>query len=220
MNLAAKRMDDLENILTLPYKEALTKLSKLKTSMDKEIYFYNLGMLHYKNNEFSLAKLNFIQAKALGFEDRDSFILLKEVDRNLNVQNIENKKMIIEDHIFDLTYRLHPESFIYIGTLFVLISLACSFRKVSKLLILFFSFLGILIGGWGYFYKFNYDKVVLLKQKSLRQGPSKIFEPIFELPKGGHFIMNKTYENWGHIIYPSSYRGWIKTDKEEYYYYE
>ena len=40
-------------------------------------------------------------------------------------------------------------------------------------------------------------------------------EDSFELPAGVEYTISKHYKNWGYILYPAKYNGWLQLDEKE-----
>lgn len=194
------------------WQGACEVLKNEKNLIDHSVFYYNQGFCHYKNGELVLARENLLKAKKMGFDSYRLEKIEKDIVKNLNIEYLEESEKIevIKKNIaiLDIEYFIIAALFFSITT-FLLLKKNLNVKKILLILILFF--LPVLIKD---LFFSNLKQFMAMDTIKVHSGPSDIFEPSYEIPRGTELYLSfKNEDNkWIQVFYPSKVRGWIKKE--------
>jgi hypothetical protein len=202
-----------ELYLKKQYDEALDALLKHKDSFDSGLFHYNLGSVYLKMGNVGAARYNLEKSKDSGFS-------LGLVNKNINIikQNVNVVGLEKSDSIYEqaIGFSINKSSYL-VGTVFLLcaivVLLLAIFKKIKSwsIIIGLLLFLSIPVS-LKVFVDKRFDRAVALRDLSLHEGPSKIYEESGEIRAGSKVIIGKSVNGWLFVKYPESVAGWVKRD--------
>lgn len=197
-------------------------LENNRLSIENSVYFYNQGVVSYKLNELPLARFYFEKAISEGMEETAVYKNLNSVKQDLGVESIETPSFfdIAQGNIYSL---MSQDTQILIWIVITLIFIFMGiFKKIKTNFYYFGSIVFFVSTSIIYFFVGPNSKTlspneeaIIIKQTSLYEGPSAVFEQLGSLPPGLKVKIEQSKNEWAKIIKPQSVRGWIKIDNDE-----
>jgi hypothetical protein len=200
------------------FKKAADYLLQNKGYFDSGIFHYNLGTTYAKLEEFGAARFHLEKAQSLGFYNSALNNNLQFIKTRIVAEDLSNSDSFY-DQFIDSSLAL-PGTLYYTMTL-VLIVLALTIFRFAKnaAKIWAFSFLFLSLIPLAYFnlYLNNIHTAVVLKDASILEGPSKIFQEKGKIKAGAKIILGDQKEEWFFIKYPISLTGWVSKNDLGFY---
>ncbi|WP_412473907.1 tetratricopeptide repeat protein [Halobacteriovorax sp. YZS-1-1] len=191
------------------YKDLLIKNKSL--FIDAQ-YFYNLGTAYLKLEDLGAARLYLEKSYQLGQQD-------KLVTNNIDYIKTQYDLGSQEYNLVAKGLNIPSVYYTSITLVLLLIVLVLNWRtKIHKgiIFILFIVSLSPAIFNSIYL-KATYNNAVVMKDTQVHEGPSAIFEHNQQAREGLRVIISKVNEGWSFIYWPSSVKGWVKSDSIETY---
>lgn len=204
-----KKSYETENFL-----EAKNLLLSNKELFESNVFFFNLGIVEFRLENYAYSKLLLNRAQVNGLESEQSKEILKTINTNLSITRAQDP-VTIKDHLISTTHFVGVDIIIIISSLLILVTLIKLkeiYGLTLKLLAIVFVSLPLV---WSLNFKLRFEDFVSLTNKEVREGPSNIFTDSFNLPEGIKYTISKRYKDWVFITYPNKYSGWIKFSYEE-----
>lgn len=200
-------MEEFKNFyLESKFDEALEWLKNHKQEMSSEVFHYNYGTTLLKKGEFPAARYHFEIAKKMGLNNSELKANLE--NSKIPVKNYENSENFFEGLTFYSTEISPDVFFLASSVLFFVGVLVYKFIR-SKVLAIVLAVFAFSLVSFKTFYVDKKMTGVLLKETSLREGPSEVFSSSNNLPAGVKVILEKKYQDWVFIIYPQKMTGWV-----------
>lgn len=193
------------------WKKAEGLLEKHKEEFDAGVYYYNLGIIKFKEKDFVSSRIALEMAQKNAFESILLDDALEEVKENLSAYAIENISPWgkVEINFIELPVQLYLSITVMILISFLLLKNKLE-SVVTKVFWILFAFLPLL------FKLFLFPEVETIVTKAdvpIYLGPSKVFEKVSELPPGIKIYVKKEEANnkkWLNVLYPKSLQGWME----------
>ncbi len=190
------------------YPNSLMELEKLRGDISPGVWHFNAGTLKAKMMNLPEARYHFLEAKLNGFQDDRLDENLSLVEEQLDVKSLE-KPLELYDYAVKFSFWAQNGFFTMLSLLFLLTGLLILKRKKNFAVLGFTVFLislPLILGQWTK----SWDKAVTLSPREVMDGPSGIFGSRGELP-AGILIVTRRSGDWKEILYPSRFKGWIKS---------
>lgn len=195
------------------YQEALDFLRK-NNIFSNDIQLYNLGLLNFKTQNYSQAKLLLERAKNNGFDSPEVSKLLADSNSSLGIVEAQSANTLKDSLIYN-TQRVNVD-LLMVSSLIAVLILVINLKRISALFLrIALLIIFILPLAWSVVYKLSYNSYIALEDRQVRAGPSRMFDDSFVMPTGIKYIISKKYKNWGYITYPDKYSGWVILDTKE-----
>jgi tetratricopeptide (TPR) repeat protein len=196
------------------YKAAINHLLQNKQQFSSGIFHYNLGTCYSKLADYGTARYHFEKAIKAGLYNSAISNNLKFVKANLDVDDLSTSTHL-PDQFMDLSLSIPREAYYTTSLVFILLlALAMRFKKVTRktiaVICLMFALVPIF---YAQFYLNTVNSAVALKDISLLEGPSKIFQEKGKLRAGSKIILGEYKDGWFLVKYPESLSGWISKDQ-------
>ena len=189
------------------FAKAQSILQSHRQDVEPELWHYNMGTVKAQLKSWAEARFHFLEAQAHGLTGAEAN--LRIVEKNLEVQRLE-KPLSVQDYFVQLSLgatNLGATTFVSLVILIVglwhlrrrwSLGLGALYGVLLSLPLIF----GLWVSQW--------PKGVALESATLLEGPSVIFGTRAELPAGVLVVFRQEGE-WKEVIYPSRFRGWIKS---------
>jgi hypothetical protein len=190
------------------YDKAFVQLEKMRETMDKSVFHYNMGLVSQKLGKLSVSRYHFEKALISGLSNDDIRENLNLIRKELRVETLE-KKDSLNDYFYSSKYIFNSQYVLAVGLILVLVILFFSKRikkylSVILIITIFASILSI------FALTHNKAQIVLTEEKNIYEGPSKIFEVVQKAPSGMRVVIEKASEGWVKVIEPSRFSGWVE----------
>lgn len=196
------------------YEDALTLLHQNKLKFEPGVYEYNIGLIYYKQEHYTLARINFEKSKDLGFMSTDLEIALNQVKTHLDVMVLEESSST-SDQVNEVLYDT-PREFFFSITVLLLIIFIFIYKKLELIPVRIISLIVAIFPTIFFLLVLNgKTEVIFLEDQVVRRGPSTMFEEVQLAPKGMKVYIDKNIDGWNLIVHPKSHQGWIKTNAME-----
>lgn len=210
-------MEDISTENTLKKIEALYLDGKFEMARDELLaikdklstgqFHYNLGTILFKENQYGPARFNLELAKQLGFS-------YPGLEKNLSVVAAKI------GHRYDATplstLITAPDSYFLLFSAVLITTLSLlkksGILKFKSFVILLLISLSPVIFKMAWLDK-NYKVAVNLKKIQILEGPSKIYNSMYELDEGQKIIVGKSLDEWLLIEWPVEYSGWVNRNE-------
>lgn len=191
--------------------EAIEKTLDHKNQMDLGHFHYNLGSLYLKKGDLGAARINLEKAIKEGFSLPMAYSNLRYI-KNQNTIIDSSRSTSLEGRTADFLSSVPPQSFFLISLLVLsaLLFYIKFSKKISRAVVILSLVLSItpLVLYWGWVS--GLQEVIVIKDSTVYQGPSKIYEEIGSLSSGSKVLLSKKNNNWYFIEYPESHSGWVE----------
>ncbi|MBD66838.1 MAG: hypothetical protein CME62_16665 [Halobacteriovoraceae bacterium] len=203
-------MQELKNLIENENYSAALDFLNQSDSMALPIKYYNLGFIHFKQNDLPSALYYLEKAKFSGLFSEEVDSALYQVKTELGLRVLENDYSWI-DQLYLSSNTLNLDIFIVLMGFLLFGILLGAYKKLFKtaaLCLTMFTALGI------FTYQLSEMKTyIAFEDTIIHQGPSQIFEANQVIPKGLKFVIGKSFKDWSYIKYPSVLSGWVKDIK-------
>lgn len=190
-------------------KSALQTLEAAERDISGGLWHYNMGTIHGKMENWSLARYHFLQSQLEGYTGGELQINLNIVESKLNLTKVEGP-ITSQDYLLRAGLEAQHGVFTLVGLLFILLATISLWKKSGYKIWLSFLSCALLVFGLNLWVR-SLDEFVVIRPQMIQEGPSAIFRSVDELP-AGVLLIGKRQENWLKIIYPSRLEGWIKNE--------
>lgn len=189
-------------------KEAEEVLTQLKGELDPSVYWFSMGKLYAKDNNWSDARIAFLKSQKI-YPRQETIDNLLVVEKKLVVSELEAPRSI-KDYSIHTTYFIGAELALTLN-LALLVWGLWRFKKTKsyKQLLAIISVI-LMLSGLSFWTR-NWPWVVAEEELIVFHGPSEIFDKVQVVPKGIKFL-GVEKDSWIKIIYPSRFEGWIKKE--------
>jgi len=195
------------------YQEALDFLGK-NNIFSTDIQLYNLGLLNFKTQNYSKAKLLLEKAKSNGFDSPEVNKLLADSNSSLGIVEAQRSDTF-KDNLIHNTQRVNVD-LLMVSSLIAILILVINLKRISALFLrITLLIVFILPLAWSVVYKLSYQSYIALEDRQVRAGPSEMFDDSFIMPSGIKYTVSKNYKSWGYITYPDKYSGWVILKSKE-----
>lgn len=196
------------------FEEAKSYLEKNSQLFSKGAYYYNLGTVRLKLNEYPLARYDFELAKKYGFHNSALSNNLAYTEKMLALDDLSESTVVQEKVVNTLTNIPNSGYVTLTLSLVLIVMLMIRLGHITKKLTIIVSLLLCLVPiAVGKIYVENLTTAVALDNVKLYEGPSKIFNEKGEVKAGSKIVIGETKENWLLIQYPMSLTGWVHKEK-------
>ncbi|MDH4467741.1 MAG: hypothetical protein QE271_06750 [Bacteriovoracaceae bacterium] len=197
------------------YPKAQQLLKENAASFPAGVWNYNQGVLSYKQGNVPLARLYWENAKRsdLSFTGVENNLFIAK--EQLGLVNIESQHQPFWSDYLDDVGTKSDQSFLVFAilTLFFLILVGVKVKRPKWRYPLF---VVLLVAGLWQLEK-SYDnhylpaanQAIILKETTLREGPSAIFNQSGKIPVGLKVSLGKIQDEWALIERPEEFYGWV-----------
>jgi hypothetical protein len=190
------------------YPNAMNELEKVREKISPGVWHFNMGTVQAKLSRPAEARYHFLEARHMGLQEEALTQNLQFIEDQLEVVKLEKP---IEPMDYAMKFGLWAENgFFTMLSLILLLGGLLVLKREKKYWVLAVTIIvaaiPIGIGTWVN----SWDRSVNLVPHEVLEGPSAIFASRGELPPGV-MVITKRSGDWVEIIYPSRFRGWIKS---------
>ncbi len=195
------------------YAKALELLEQNSQAFDTGTYYYNLGTLKAKVNDFAFARFYYERALKEGYRSEALLNNLGFVKSKIQGDDLSNSSKF-EDRLQDATLFFPLSFYLFLGALFFFV--AVLWMRMMKSLKIWKVAIVILFAFVPAIFKISYlDKnpvAIVLKETSVYEGPSTIFEQKSTIKAGAKIRLSKINDKWAFVSAPESAIGWISRE--------
>ncbi|MCB9060632.1 MAG: hypothetical protein H6622_03820 [Halobacteriovoraceae bacterium] len=215
INSTLKSLEDL--YLEKKYDALIDNLIEHKNVFYTGHFHYNLGTVYLKKGNYPAARYQFEMALKSNFKRQEVFHNLKFVEESLKKSKGADDLIIhkeIQEVVFDYVESVPFSYYLSLSLFFVVVFLILRKIRINAGLTLkiFFTFLVIFPLGLSYFSTNDLGHAISLKEVSVKEGPSDIYEEIYRMSPGTKIMFNKVKDQWLYISRPSALAGWVKKE--------
>ena len=210
MNDILKPLEQL--YINAKFDEGIKLLKDNQTSLEGDIYHYNLGTFYLKNSQAVESRYHLEMAKKLKFDQGmvDNNIAYTKEQLGLErVETISNPLARLQVSV-DSMSPVYFESFLLLCLCFSLFIYRRKKSFVGGILL-------IVLGVGPFVFKKivekQFSKAIIMNAASLKEGPSEAFESSGEAPPGVKvYLTHQRNKKWFYLKYPKTLSGWIHED--------
>lgn len=206
--------ESLESLyLKKDFQGAKDYLLKHRDNFNNGQFHYNLGSLDIKLGDYPTARFHLEKALQSGYLHPKVYKNLDAATELLQVSASENDAGYL-DRAFFKAKSVPGEAVLCFGLLVLfMLTIAWSRKwlrnKLAMAILTVFALLPIAL----YLYLQQLTMGIVLKDGTLREGPSKIYSETLKVPAGHKVILGDKNGNWYFIRSPLKYAGWIELER-------
>lgn len=195
------------------YKGAIDFLLANKQQFNSGTFHYNLGTTYAKMNELGAARFHLEKAALNGMYNSALYNNLQYVNAKIVGEDISTSQSIV-DRAVDYSVSIPREAYLTISlALMILFLVILKFKNIkSRVLILIWVLIAFLPSIYIYSLDYTTNVAVALKEVSILEGPSKVFQEKGKIQAGAKVILGEYKEGWFFIKYPISLSGWVSKE--------
>jgi hypothetical protein len=191
------------------YPNARNELVKAREKISPGLWHFNMGTVEAKLLKPAEARYHFLEAEMKGVDDSRLGQNLKLVEDELEVGKLE-KPLEYEDYA--VKFGLWAQNgFLTMLSLLIFLGGLLLLRREKKVSVFIIACVVAALPLGAKFWISSWNKSVTLTPHEVLEGPSAIFASRGELPVGVMVITKRSGE-WKEIIWPSRFRGWVKSE--------
>jgi hypothetical protein len=190
------------------YPNALLTLKEHKSELEPGVWHYNMGTVSAQMQRLGEARYHLLMASKSGFNNKELNQNLSLVEQKLDIKRLE-QPLDTKDYIIKGSLLAQQGFLTFLSFAILLMGLwilkkKADFRKIVLFLVLVLAPIAL------NFWISSWPKAVATAAQPVNDGPSVIFGTTGELPPGVLIVLKGEGE-WREIIYPSRFKGWIKS---------
>lgn len=192
------------------YDKVIGALLENKSRINKGLFYYNLGTLHIKKNDYAIARYHLEKALKHGMVNSKLLHNIDFVKKQLNVRELGNSPVFLDramGNALDLPSSLYVTASLLLGILTLILIKTGIFKKTKVMVISFLIALAPFL--LSRYYLEKVDFAITLKEAVLREGPSDIYPELAKISAGTKFIVGEFTNGRFYIKYPDFLAGWI-----------
>ena len=195
--------------LNKQFSDYIDKLQEHKSDINEAVFHYNLGTAYLKMEEVAWGRFYLEKAKTFGIIDSRLNRNLDYTRLKLSSVDIDNGHSLFERNIsFFIGLDIQHYLFAFLLSLLIL---TFWWRKFTQRKLITFMAI-IAVSSLVFIPSFSlkgHAAAIVMKETSLREGPSKAFEQVRSVEKGLKVIIGKSDGKWRLVRYPLHLSGWI-----------
>lgn len=206
----------LEDLMALEksadWKKAESLILNHKDEFDAGVYYFNLGIIKLKQQDFVGARIALETAKKNAFESLVLDEALNETKEALSSEAIESVDAWekVEISLIELPIQFYISLTVVILITFLLIKKYLD-SIVTKVFWILFAFIPLL---FKLLFFPQMQTLVTTTDLPVYFGPSKVFEKVSELPPGIKIYTGKNVDSkWLQVLFPKNQQGWVENNE-------
>jgi hypothetical protein len=202
-----------ELYLKQDYKSAINAIIQNKQQFKSSIFHYNLGTAYAKLGDLGPARYHLEKAILQGMNGSAALNNLNYVKSKIENEDLSNSTAL-SDQFINYSLNIPIEGYWSITLILMLIVLLIiKIKKMTNKYLLFFLFiLSLTPILFSNFYLNKVNTAVVMKEISIYEGPSKIFQEKGKIKAGSKVVLGEFKEGWFFIKYPLPLAGWISKE--------
>lgn len=195
------------------FKNAVDYLLHNKQQFSSGTFHYNLGTTYAKLGDVGAARFHLEKAREAGVYHSAMINNLRFVEAKIDAEDLSTSTSFA-DQVIDYSLKVPTSGYLTIS-LFLLIITTLIFIKNKQMnslkswCILVVCLTPIM---YSQFYLQSLNQAVSLKEITVYEGPSKIFQEKGKIKPGAKVLLGEFKDGWFFIKYPTSLSGWVNKD--------
>jgi len=195
------------------FKGAIDYLLHNKQQFSSGTFHYNLGTTYAKLGDLGAARFHLEKAREAGVYHSAMVNNLKFVESKIDAEDLSSSSSIV-DQVIDYSLKIPASGYLSISLVLVLFTLIVFIKKKQMNTIKSWSLLVLCMIPLAYsqFYLHSLNQAVSLKETTIFEGPSKIFQEKGKIKPGAKVLLGEFKDGWFFVKYPVSLSGWVNKE--------
>lgn len=195
------------------FKGAVDYLLHNKQQFSSGTFHYNLGTTYAKLGDLGAARFHLEKAREAGVYHSAMVNNLRFVESKIDAEDLSTSTSVV-DQVIDYSLKVPASGYLSISLVLMIITLFIFIRKKQLNHIKSWCLLLVCLTPVFYsqFYLHSLNQAVSLKEITIFEGPSKIFQEKGKIKPGAKVLLGEFKDGWFFVKYPISLSGWVNKE--------